>query len=79
MLASGTGLVAQRLSRLHLMWEDAGSNPAGPVLSTAGFTVAGGGGRTASCSTIGSSIRIAPRVACTQATARIGAITWARA
>ena len=31
MTASGMGLVAQRLSRLHRMWEDAGSNPAGPI------------------------------------------------
>lgn len=28
----GTELVAQRLSRLHRTWEDAGSNPASPVL-----------------------------------------------
>lgn len=31
MIASGIGLVAQWLSRLHRMWEDAGSNPAGPI------------------------------------------------
>ncbi|MEU3836641.1 Scr1 family TA system antitoxin-like transcriptional regulator [Streptomyces microflavus] len=32
-----------------------------------------------SAAVAGSSIRIAPRAACTRATARIGAITWARA
>lgn len=31
MITSGMGLVAQWLSRLHRMWEDAGSNPAGPI------------------------------------------------
>lgn len=33
MIPARAGLVAQRLSRLHRMWEDAGSNPAIPVLS----------------------------------------------
>ncbi len=31
MIAGGMGVVAQRLSRLHRMWEDAGSNPASPI------------------------------------------------
>jgi hypothetical protein len=32
MIPGGMGLVAQWLSRLHRMWEDAGSNPVGPIL-----------------------------------------------
>lgn len=43
MIASGRGLVAQWLSRLHRMWEDAGSNPVGPIpflLGSASFRTA---------------------------------------
>lgn len=36
MITRGMGLVAQWLSRLHRMWEDAGSNPAGPIPSLPG-------------------------------------------